>query len=165
MVFDDYVGGHMSFDTAWNEMHEFKYDNSVVRTQLSFFDKSATEPGFLTPWSETAGFLDAVGELCDNVFKNILLVARTLFVVVTLNVGAFFFEEDDQYAAMDGEDWLACLVALPYYAVSFVADLLVNLTAMVTRTLSTLSVGAMDVVSDCFDSEEDTSRSTLRVFP
>jgi hypothetical protein len=64
----------------------------------------------------------------------------------------FLSAQDDDDAPEFGT-WLASLVGLPYYALSFVSDLVVSLTALITRTLATLGEGAVSVLSDCVVSE------------
>lgn len=139
----------MSFESVWKEIREFKYkddrDYNVVRTQLSFFGKG-NAPGFLTPWSEEASCSAAMMELCMNAFKNVFIVAYSsvlAFVLIPFEIA--FLENEDGYGL---GDWSACLVSIPYYALSFVGDLAMNLVAMVTRTLATVVSPVVEMLSN-----------------
>lgn len=149
----------MSFSNTWEQIkedaHEELDEAGIVRTKWSFFGQGNRAPGFLTPWSEEAGVSDALWELCVNAYSNIkvlVLAIVSIFPVTAFATLELLFDSDPD-EKFDFGDSLAILVAIPYYALSFVTDLAVSFIAMVTRTLATLGTGLVDVLSDCFDSD------------
>ncbi len=125
---------HMS-----EELAIFVEKYSSVRTSLSFF-REGNEPGFLSPWWEkdtrgrNLGPLEAGQELAVKAAANLLMTVSCLCQLFITP----FESDSEEYHSSKTERCCASLVGLLLYAVSFVADLVLNLAAMITRSLASV---------------------------
>ena len=128
---------HMS-----EELAKFVEKYSSVRTSLSFF-REGNEPGFLSPWWEkdiqgrNLGPLEAGQELAVKAAANLLMTAASLCQLLITP----FESDSEDYHSSKTERCCASFVGLLLYAVSFVVDLVLNLTAMITRSLASIVLG------------------------